>query len=231
MERPAQTDAAAAAASRGAQIESKLVRELVHGWGWGKYSAAEVQRMCFLALKDQEELLDKIGASRAHIQPSLIAVAGIGSSGKYPGNAHRELVAYLGEPVTAKATKVPVPIRVGKPGRLSSLQTLDMGIILPHVEFATIYRQNRDVFNRMILGIEDGSDDALRAFWSGLLGRGDPRLAGHPMRARPNWEQNGVPLAIHGDGVACISVGRPGAQSLDTVSWASIVASGTTLMP
>ena len=38
-----------------------------------------------------------------------------------------------------------------------------------------------------------------------------------------------VPLAVHGDGVPVIRVGKKGSKSCDAYSWQSIVASGTTL--
>jgi hypothetical protein len=187
--------------------------------------------MCLLALKDQELLLQKLGMSKAHIDPALSAVAGLGSSGRYPANVHRELMIWLGEPATGKAVTVPVPIRIAKPGRMAALQELNMGIILPHVEFAQLFEKSRSVFNKYVLGNEEGRSDALRAFWEGALSRNDPRLTGRPMCLRPGWQEAAVPLAIHGDAVACISVGKPGTQSLDTVSWASAVAVGTTLLP
>ena len=51
------------------------------------------------------------------------------------------------------------------------------------------------------------------------------------MKNRDGWQRKGIPIAIHGDAVACVAVGKPGTKSMDTISWASILSAGTTHLP
>ena len=55
-----------------------------------------------------KKLFAKIGASQDFLPASLVALAGLADSGKYPGNAHRDLLAYLGERAMPKAFKAMV---------------------------------------------------------------------------------------------------------------------------
>ena len=212
-----------------AQLDSELVKALVKEWGCGVHSSAELQRLCAHAFRDQESLLQRLGQSSEHISSSLRAVASLGSWGKHQGNINRELIRFLGEPDPPKPLIVDMPIRIAKPGRLPVAAETATGVLLPHVEFATTYQKHRDVFDRFMLGIGPEAAGSLPEFWQGCLDRGDPRLAGHPMRARQDWQSTAVPIALHGDAVPCIAVGKPGTKSMDCISWQSLMASGATI--
>ena len=67
----------------------------------------------------------------------------------------------------------------------------------------------------------------LRHFWDEM--EDHPLLVGHPVRARRNWKSLCVPISIHGDGVPCVGVGKSWTKSMELLSWASCVASGTTM--
>ena len=224
--------AAAAAAPSGVPgITSQLLTSLVQEWAWGKHSSIEIQRLCHKSYLDQKTLREKLKMSPDHIDRSLVAVARMGNFGKYPGNVHRELVAWLGDPTPPKPLTLEVPVKVAKPGRLATVRTVEQNILLPHVEFANLYANNRNIFDKYLLGQTGDSPDTVRSFWDSCLERDDPRLHDHEMRNRRGWKRHAVPLAIHGDGVACIAVGKPGTQSMDTVSWASVLSAGTTIGP
>jgi hypothetical protein len=102
-------------------------------------------------------------------------------------------------------------------------------LILPHIFFAFLFTHNRTAFDNLMLGASRGAEAHLENFWKNVQERGDPRLAGHPMKSRPNWMQQMVPLALHGDAVPVIRVGKKGSRSYDAYSWQSIIARGTTL--
>eukprot|EP00972_Heterocapsa_arctica_P083287 12272700-Heterocapsa_arctica.AAC.1 len=49
------------------------------------------------------------------------------------------------------------------------------------------------------------------------------------MARRADWATLAVPMALHGDAVPVLAVGKAGTKSLDVFSWQSILAQGTTL--
>ena len=211
-------------------IGSELVSKLVQEWAWGEHSAPGAQRLCMRAHADQESLLRRLGMSLDNIEPSLTAIAKLGAWGKYPGNMAKELLRYLGEPNPPQPMKVTIPIKVAKPGRLPIAAEVQIGILLPHAEFANLWQRHRAVFDRYMLGMEEGVETPSN-FWEGCLARDDPRLHGHPLKTRARWKELAVPLALHGDAAPCVAVGKPGTKSLDTISWASALSAGTTNAP
>ena len=80
-----------------------------------------------------------------------------------------------------------------------------------------------------MLGFKDGMT-RLGEFWNELMNRRDPRMMGHPMCSRENWQLFGVPLLLHGDGVACLQCGRVGATSFNVWSFQGLLSVGPTLL-
>jgi hypothetical protein len=209
-------------------FDSRLAHALVMDWGWGHTSASQVQRQAQLAHDDERALLDRLGHSPDHGSRSLKALAGLGNNGSLPGNAHRDLVAYLGEPDVPKPLLAKVHVAVMKP-RLGLRRQAELGevaFLLPHVHFAHLYTNHRAVFDLQMLG---GRPEVVKTFWGGVLQRRDPRARLHPMAVRENWDALAVPIALHGDAVPVIAVGKAGTKSLDVFSWQSVLALGTTL--
>ncbi len=91
------------------------------------------------------------------------------------------------------------------------------------------YIKCRDHFNRMLLGCTHARGSHIQNWWEGVAYRKDPRLYMHPMCSRPNWIITATPIAIHGDAVPVIGVGRSGAKSLDCYSWWGILGYGPAL--
>lgn len=212
-------------------VTSELVSTLLKEWAWGEHSADRLQRLCHKAYNDQARLLRSLNLSTDNIDESLVAVARLGAWGKHPANVQRDLLRWLGDPQPPKAMTVIIPIKVAKPGRLPIAANVETGVLLPHAEFSSLYLKNREVFNKFMLGLEQDAPNTVEVFWQGCLERQDPRLSGHEMQARPRWRELAIPLALHGDAVACVAVGKPGTKSMDTVSWASVLSAGTTCPP
>ena len=189
-----------------------------------------MQRLARLAYRDQQALLRHLRRSVDHVDESLASVAALGGWGASPGNIHRELLRWLGDPEPPKPLQIVVPVKVAKPGRLPVLAETRMGILLPHEEFSQLYANQRAAFNRYVLGAdsEAQAEASLQRFWGSLEDGGDPRVASLPMRQEPGWQSKVVPLALHGDAVPCVAVGKPGTKSLDCLSWQSVIASGST---
>jgi hypothetical protein len=214
------------------RITSELVAALLKEWSWGEQSAAGIQRLCMTAYNDQKTLLRKNDLSEDLIDGSLQAMAKLGSWGRYSNNCQRDLLRWLGDPEAPAPFAVEIPIKVVKPGRLPISMKTESGFLLPHEEFANLFANHKEHFDKFIRGEQAGFEGhASRAFWQSCIDRNDPRLLKHPILQRPDWKIKGIPIAIHGDGVACVNVGKPGTKSMDAISWASVLSAGTTLSP
>ena len=66
----------------------------------------------------------------------------------------------------------------------------------------------------------------LHEFWSEVEKRGDPKLADHERTNRAMWKYTFVPMALHGDAVPVVRVGKPGVKSFDAYSISSLMAVG-----
>ena len=185
-------------------------------------SAPEAQEIASMALCDQEALCRAAGVSPFSISPSLRRLAGIGSSGTHPGNAHRDLVAWLGEPSIPGPYVADVPVKVQKPIRGQAKdQSCPCHFLLPHVYFADTFANRSQIFEETMLG---GDASNPPKFWAGVVERRDPRLAHHPLMRKPDWMRKCIPLSWHGDAVPCIGVGKATSRSLDVWSWQSVLA-------
>ena len=89
--------------------------------------------------------------------------------------------------------------------------------IWPHELFAGLFHYHRKAFDKFILG---GNSGCVREFWSRM-----PTRQG--MTNTPNWRDQLVPLALHGDGVAVSNVRGKGSKTVDTLSWTSLLSSAS----
>ena len=192
----------------------------------------EIQRLCQKAYNDQRKLLEENDMSVDLIDESLVAMAKLGSWGRYGNNCQRDLLRWLGDPTPPKPLEVQIPIKYVKSGRLTKELEITTGILLPHAEFANLYANHNEHFKKFILGVDETTTNTSEVFWQGCIDRKDPRLNRHSEVNRgEDWQRKGIPIAIHGDAVACVAVGKPGTKSMDTISWASILSAGTTHLP
>ncbi len=205
-----------------------MATHLAHEWGWGLLSAPEVQKLAHLALQDELSILQRFGLSPDASSASLRALAGLGGSGRYPGNMQRDLVRILGEPSLPKPFMAPIHMKIQKPRRgESGVQQVRFPFLLPHEYFAHLYQNQREVFTDPFLG---GDSTRPSSFWTGALARRDPRLRHHWMVTMPDWQQKALPISFHGDVVPCIAIGKAGTKSLDVWSWQSVLTCmGTSL--
>ena len=104
-----------------------------------------------------------------------------------------------------------------KEGRPTELVEGRFPILLPQEAFNWLYFHDRKRFEQVFFG-SLSSVAARQAFWQEAERRDDPRLQDHPMIDRADWQKFAIPLAVHGDGVPCIKIGKAGARSLDCFS-------------
>ena len=92
--------------------QSELGSFLIHEWSWGFMSAVQCQHTAFKSYLDQCNLLHRVGISTLHADPDLEKMGRFGNYGKSPGNAHRDMVYWLGEPRCVATTCFPVWVKV-----------------------------------------------------------------------------------------------------------------------
>ena len=213
---------------------SSLAEHLLRQWAWGQISSNTLQQISMHAYDDQVNLLESMNLSADRACPKLQAMARLGNWGQQPGNVQVQLLSWLGAPSTPPCMmhKVPVLVTKSRAGVAASSgadgQEIDFPVLLPHVLFAWLYDNHRDRFNKLFLGACPRKAD-VGAFWKEMSKRKDPRLEGHPMRARPDWNTHAIPLSLHGDGVPVLQVGKSGAKSFEVYSLQSLFVTGSTL--
>ena len=211
------------------KFDSKTAFNVVKEWTTGGKSARKVQAEARHAYDDVVETLRKCGKSPDYAPQSLKALSQLGTWGKFPGNINRELKTWLG------ASDEPSPYMqlvwmniskprklLGKAKRLPKMQQVLFPILLPHLLFHFLFTCRNDDFKDMFIGA--GAGNPVESFWEGVLGSNDPRLEGHPMKARPDWMSFALPLSLHGDAVPCVAVGKSSCQSFDAYSWQGVLA-------
>jgi hypothetical protein len=195
---------------RSTHCHSKLAALLISTWSWGLMSAPMVQQIAHAAVQDGADV------------DELKMVSKLGTSGKWHGNCHRDLVTRLTpQPLTAIVSNITVYIMRSA----LSIQKCSQSILLPHEMFSSIYHHHRDVFLERILG---GTVDNLGKFWDAM--KDHPALGGHPVVGRPNFQTRGIPMSLHGDGVPVSKSSRSGSNTVDIYSWNSMIGKGPTLM-
>ena len=216
-------------------FDSAIAFELVKGWAWGSHSATDVQRLAHLVHTDFSSVLAKaLHIPTGWIPESITKLAKLGSWGKHPGNIHRDLKILLGDPSVPEAHCVRVPINVCKAQEgTENIVTAPLPVLLPHELFANLYNERRELFESTYIGeTQDGTDAScsakLRAFWSELERRRDPKLDGHEMCRVDGWKNKFIPISLHGDAVPVVRVGRPGTKSYDVYSSSGVLATGDT---
>ena len=66
----------------------------------------------------------------------------------------------------------------------------------------------------------------LETFWETAVNH--PLLHDHPVLHREHWRRYAVPIALHGDGVPVVGIGKAWTKLLNVFSWFSLVGTGTT---
>ena len=207
--------------------DSSLAKLLIKKWSWGLMSASEVHELACKALEDQKALLVSLGLAPNFASKSLTALSSLGAEGKFSGNMRRDLLSRLGDPPVPEPSLVRTPMKIDKPATgQPAVQEVEVSVFLPHEMLAYLYTHERFDFNQKMFS---GDASSVSAFWTELERRGDPRLPGHPMLSKRSWRQHSIPISWHGDGIACIGSGKPGAKVFDINSWASVLGAGASL--
>ena len=163
------------------------------------------------ALRDVEQM---------GVEPPLVyqKLASIGSGGLHKGNMQKDIamVDY----------KLPSPMQVHMPfaGKdPGSWHHLQQQVFLPHELFAFMWHEQRKGFEELIAG----PHGHVQAFWRAMVG--NPQLQCHPIRNEVGFQDNVIPISLHGDGAPITGVGKSWSKSCDVFSWNSLLGGGRTV--
>ena len=95
--------------------------------------------------------------------------------------------------------------------------------LLPHKLFACLFQSLLDAFKSSLLG---GDASNISTFWKAM--KKHPIVTSAPELQNRSVLGKLVRLAIHGDGVSYIQVGRASGKSADVLSWSSLLSKGPT---
>lgn len=191
---------------------SQLVNYLLSQFFWGYITAPKVQQIALHAMRDME------GAG-CRVPDDLKQLANMGSAGRYPGKVNREIhrkfnASRMLQPPSSY--QMPLLRRVG--ARAATMTAAY--IYLPHILFAHLFKHFNAEFKKFIAP----SREKIRNFWQSQ--EGNPTLTGHPITGVAGYESTTIPLALHGDGVVMLGLGRKWAKSSDVFSWRSLLGDG-----
>ena len=211
--------------SAGYKFDSEAAFYAVKSWAWGHSSAVQLQETMQHNFNDQVRLLRNLGLNTDLCCQSLKDLSKLGAHGRHPGNIKRDLVGLLGAPQVPEAYVIQAEMAIPKlngPG--NHTQVMDFPILLPHEVFAHLHQAHPTRFGQLFL--DSGNCKTLEDFWGTAMQRKDPRLRYHPMVKKTGWMSNTIPISVHGDGVACTAVGKPGSKSFEAYSWQGLMSNG-----
>ena len=187
---------------------SHLANYLLSNMAWGHLSPQQCQKIAQLAAEDC-----KTSQEFGLVPPKLLSVAKAGSSGKYAYNVHRDLMTVAGAGHCSLGTKV--TMQFAKP-----LGEKTTEILFPHEVFSAVYHQYPEAFKKHLLP----SEAKLGHFWKSV--KDHPSLVNHPIF--DEGCHKAIPLAIHGDEVPVVGVGKVWSKTFLTWHWYSLMAAAAT---
>ena len=191
--------------------DSHLAKFLLEKYAWGEMSPQLIQKISSLVVQDFE-----LAKRNSKILDDLHTLAGIGTMGSHPNKCHADLMTKV-----EKLSKLPDPFKVTIPFK-PPLGDAPQGLLLPHEMFSAVYHGYPETFKRSILN----NAAALEGFWTSV--EQHPQIRGHPIKNVANYKSKVIPLAVHGDGVPIVGLGKGWSRVMTLFSWYSLVGQGHT---
>lgn len=191
--------------------ESQLAQFLLERFAWGEMSPQLLQRISHLAVQDF-----LAAEKNEKVLGDLRALASIGTNGTYPNKCHADLMAKA-----EKISCLPDPFRISMPFA-PPVGEFMQGILLPHEMFSAMYHQYPNTFKKSVLN----SEDALKSFWNSVAQH--PQMHAHPLKDIQHYKTTCIPIALHGDGVPIVGLGKGWSRVMTLFSWYSLVGQGHT---
>ena len=192
----------AAAHQQAIGVDSALKELLMRYFAQGLLSAAIIHKIVQAACKDVEQ------ASEGLMVNGLDEIATL-THGK---NLHRSMMAKL-----AKDATVPEPFEVNIPLQSVPAGKASSKVLLPHEQFVHMYN-SKEGWDASILPDPAG----LPSFWEHFSKH--PCMKNHPILSKENYEEKAIPLALRGDEVPVMRVGKIWCHSSLALSWNSLMA-------
>ena len=183
--------------------ESLLYQCLMREFAAGTASAECLAKLAACAVQDMA------AAREGFLFPKLERVAAAHAS----LNVSRCMYSLLEQ----ESASMPAPVSLEIPFLNGPQLT---SILLPHEYFAAAYTHPA-LWTASILP----DSNKLESFWETMAAH--PMMLDHPWHARPDGRQKCVPLAMHGDEVPVMGVGKIWSRSALVFSWFSIFAQGS----
>ena len=197
------------APAKSATADSVLAKFLEQAWAWGDLSPQQVQRIASLAKKD----MLAVGLTQSDVPGRLNKLAEIGSAGVHSNNCHRDLMAYLpGKCKLPRPFLEVVPFKTGESAQ---------AFMLPREVFSSLYHQYPGYWEASFL---PGGTPALQKFWKHFAQH--PCMADGTLGDKPDFRTTCLPLALHGDAVPTVGLGKVWAKLLQTFSWHCMLCRG-----
>ena len=197
------------------EVQSQLARFLILQSLWGYCSVQLAQKIANLAVHDIEHALSM--GERFNIR-DLKMLAELGGATCDSQRMYSSLMHKL-QPSKFNAFESRMSMTILEQPPRPYLQYM----LSPHETFSSLYHDYPRAWQTRILP----EQTTLNKFWNEM--RDHPMLSSHPVRRRRGWQHLCVPINIHGDGVPCVGVGKSWGKSMELLSWASCLASGTTM--
>ena len=163
--------------------------------------------------------LMKMQAGKLDMVP-ITKLASIGSRGVHPNNCWQDLKRILPEPKLPKLFHLQLPLVHTSMGRF----THSVPMLLPHQLFASLHKHYSDKFTEMFLGSRTNN----KKFWAAV--KDSPQFKAHKVGTRPGFEENCIPLKIHGDGTPVTGLGKGWGKLVDIFSVSSMLTHGPSML-
>ena len=133
-------------------FDSSLALKLLKDWSWGRLSSKQVQEFAACSHKAEIAMLNRLNLSHEYASKSVGKLASLGDSGRHPGNTHRDLLAFLGEPRAPSPHCTRAPCKPGKRSSLTDeITSVNIPFMLPHEALAYLFQACRSRFDTLFL--------------------------------------------------------------------------------
>ena len=150
-------------------------------------------------------------AHQGNVPQQLANIARIGNAGAAPNNCHRDLVKKLKD-----RCKVPQPLLAELPFKSGQAY---QSVSLPHEMFSWLFHNQHEHWMELCM---PGGPTQLEQFWDKFQ---------HHQLAKGNsfsFSKKSIPIAMHGDGVPTVGIGKVWGKLMEVYSWQPLLAkSGT----
>ena len=115
-------------------------------------------------------------------------MAKTGHSGRHLQNVNKQVQAMI-----THKSQLPMPREITLPFKTEGHKTT--AVLLPHELFSAIYYSYPEAWARVMCS----GKETLQSWWAAVANH--PQMRGHPIKSRPNWRSQAIPVGMHVDEV------------------------------